>query len=80
MEAAMDLPADLATLEERERLVQTYHPLLETLGVMLPQHHASQVRRLRQMLLRWRVTSTDTRLLMGVAREMKRMLRREPEA
>lgn len=80
METAMDLPANLATLEERERLVQTYHPLLETLGVMLPQHHASQVRRLRQMLLRWRVTSADTRLLMGVAREMKRMLRREPEA
>lgn len=78
-EAAMDLPANLASMEERERLVQTYHPLLERLGVMLPQHHASQVRRLRQMLLRWRITSTDTRLLMGVAREMKRMLPLAPE-
>lgn len=72
--AAMELPAGLASIEERERLVQTYHPLLETLGVMLPQHHASQMRRLRQMLLRWRLTSADSRLLLGVAREMKRML------
>lgn len=79
METAMELPADLASLAERERLVRTYHPLLEKLGVMLPQHHASQVRRLRQMLLRWRITSADSRLLMGVAREMKRMLPHTPE-
>lgn len=80
MEMAMELPANLASMEERERLVQGFHPLLETLGVMLPQHHASQIRRLREMLLRWRITSADSRLLLGVAREMKRMLPRAPGA
>lgn len=68
--------AHLASIEERERLVRTFHPLLESIGVMLPQHHASQMRRLRQMLLRWRLTPADARLLLGVAREMKRILAR----
>lgn len=65
--------AGQASVEERERLVRTFHPLLEALGVMLPGHRASQTRRLRQMLQRWRLTPADARLLLGVAREMKRV-------
>ncbi len=66
--------APQASVSERERLVEQWTPLLEHIGVFRPLHRASQTRRLREMLLRWQLASRDTKLLLGVARELRRML------
>ncbi|MGH9533483.1 MAG: RNA methyltransferase [Terriglobales bacterium] len=74
--AAPGPPAAPATArwDERDLLARKMTPVLERIGVFRPQHRASQTRRLRQMLLAWRVTPSDVRLLLGVAREMRRVL------
>lgn len=68
-----------AGVSERERLVEQWTPLLEHIGVFRPLHRASQTRRLREMLLRWHLASRDTRLLLGVARELRRVLGRSSD-
>ncbi len=72
-------PAGSAPLAERERLVETFLPLLEQLGVLQPLHRRSQSRRLRRVLLRWNLEPGDIQLLMGVARELRRTLRQQEE-
>ena len=59
---------------QRDLLVRQITPVLEHIGVFRPQHRAGQMRRLRRMLLAWRLRPADIRLLLGVAREMKRVL------
>lgn len=59
---------------ERERLIQTWYPLLERLGVVKPGHHASQTRLFRQALLRWHCTPADERRLLGLARQIRHHL------
>lgn len=73
-ERAID-SAPEASVAERERVVEHFRPILEQIGVFRPLHRASQTRRLREMLLRWHLTPADTRLLLGVARELRRVLR-----
>ena len=73
--AAAPAPEDpAADWGHRDLLVRQMTPVLEHIGVFRPQHRASQMRRLRRMLLAWRVRPADIRLLLGVAREMKRVL------
>lgn len=66
---------DSADLTQRERIVESFLPILETIGVFRPQHRASQQRRLRSMLARWNLTPGDARLLLGVGRECRRTLK-----
>lgn len=72
-------PPPSAALGERERLVEHWTPLLEHLDVFRPLHRASQTRRLRATLARWQLSSSDVRLLLGVARELRRVLRLGPQ-
>ena len=75
-EAAAGRPSqDSATAGERERIVERFYPVLEAVGVVREQHRRSQSQRLRQMLERWQLSSSDTRLLLGLARELRRVLR-----
>ena len=72
---AMPQPATgMADLRQRERIVETFLPILETIGVFRPQHRASQQRRLRSMMARWNISPGDARLLLGVGRECRRAL------
>lgn len=64
----------MANWEQRERLVRRWMPVLEHIGVFRAQHRLSQTRRLRRMLLAWRLSPPDVRLLLGVARELRRVL------
>lgn len=79
----MPLPDDAAGLPPPggaglERLVETWMPLLEALGVSRAQHRPSQHRRLRAMLLRWHITAADERRLLGIARQLRHALARLP--
>jgi TrmH family RNA methyltransferase len=76
-DAGEDTRISPASFAERERLVETFIPLLEKIGVFRTQHRCSQTRRLREMLLRWGLTPADVRLLLGVARELRRVLKTE---
>ncbi len=66
--------AEFADMPARERIVGAFVPLLEHLGVFRSQHRDSQTRRLRRMLAHWQMTPGDARLLLGVARELRRVL------
>lgn len=70
---AMPAPA-VANWEQREWLVRRWLPVLEHIGVVRAQHRLGQTRRLRRMLLEWRLSPADVRLLLGVARELRRVL------
>lgn len=63
-----------ANWEQRERLALRWVPVLEHIGVFRPEHRGSQTRRLRRMLLGWGLGPADIRLLLGVARELRRVL------
>jgi tRNA/rRNA methyltransferase len=65
---------DAATIADRERIVSAFVPVLEHVGVFLPAHRSSQTRRLRTMILRWQLSAADARLLLGVGRELTRVL------
>ncbi len=71
---AASTPAPAADLATRDRLASAFVPLLEQLGVFRGQHRASQTRRLRRMLARWELSPGDARLLLGLARELRRTL------
>jgi len=58
------------------RLAEAWRPMLEELGVLQPQHRASQTRRLLQMLLRWRPTPGDTDFLLGILRQIHHAMQR----
>lgn len=62
------------TVEQRERLVATWLPLLERLGVTGPLDRERQTRILREMLVRWRLTPKDAHRLMGLARQVRHAL------
>ena len=70
----------LATAAERELVVQAWQPLLERVGAALPSQRAARLRGLRQMLLRWRLASSDAHILLGAARQIRHALdgRRDP--
>jgi tRNA/rRNA methyltransferase len=65
---------DPASVIDRERIVTLFVPILEQIGVFLPAHRSGQTRRLRTMLTRWQLTAADARLLLGLARELSRVL------
>ncbi|HXE31213.1 MAG TPA: TrmH family RNA methyltransferase [Terriglobales bacterium] len=69
------LPLPSLTVEERERLLATWYPLLEQLGVVPPGHRQSQTRMLRRMVSRWQLGPEDQYRLLGVARQVRRLLR-----
>ncbi|MGH9416445.1 MAG: RNA methyltransferase [Terriglobales bacterium] len=73
---AAPAPATAVTVAERERLLETWYPLLERVGVVRPGHRASQTRLLRQMLLRWRLLPADVTRLLGVARQVRHAMAR----
>lgn len=73
-DAAVSAVPEDATMSAREILVERFLPVLERLGVSRAQHRSGQRRRLREMLVRWRLSSADCRLLLGVAREFRREL------
>ncbi|MGH9476024.1 MAG: RNA methyltransferase [Terriglobales bacterium] len=58
----------------RERLIETWYPLMERVGAVKPGHQASQGRVLRQALLRWGCTAADDRRLLGLARQIRHHL------
>lgn len=62
------------TVEQRERLVSTWLPLLEQLGVTGPLERERQTRVLREMLVRWQLTPKDAHRLMGLARQLRHSL------
>lgn len=70
--------ADFISAPELERLLAAWYPLLEKLGVVQPDHHPSQTRALRQMLLRWRLERTDETRLLGIARQIRHALAKRP--
>lgn len=63
-----------ATMAERERVLEAWYPLLEQVGVVPAGHRASQTRRMREMLLRWRLLPADVTRLLGVARQVRHAL------
>ncbi|MGH9413174.1 MAG: RNA methyltransferase [Terriglobales bacterium] len=67
-------PAAAIGVSERERLLDTWYPLLEGLGAVKPGHSASQHRLLREMLTRWRCRPADERRLLGLARQVRNRL------
>jgi len=73
---APDVTPPPASAEQVERVVTGWRPLLEEIGVLQPLHRASQTRRLRQMLLRWRPTPGDTDFLMGILRQIQHAFRK----
>lgn len=79
-QAAPPPPAKIPTpiaAPDLERLLATWYPLLLRLGAVRASHQASQTRILRQMLLRWNVTSADQRRLLGVARQLRHLFNAE---
>ena len=64
----------------RERLLEAWYPLLDQLGVVRPEHIASQTRAVRAMLLRWQLTPADERRLLGLARQLRHTLAGRREA
>ncbi|HUX67050.1 MAG TPA: RNA methyltransferase [Terriglobales bacterium] len=76
---AAPLPAEASiAAPERERLLQTWYPILEQIGAVLPAHRASQTRALREMLVRWRLLPQDETRLLGLARQVRHALARRP--
>ncbi|HEY7838849.1 MAG TPA: TrmH family RNA methyltransferase [Terriglobales bacterium] len=66
--------AAVITLAQRERLVATWRPLMEQLGVTEPLQRERQTRVLREMLIRWRLTPKDAHRLLGLARQVRHAL------
>ena len=66
--------AEAVTLAQRERLVATWRPLMEQLGVTEPLQQERQTRVLREMLIRWHLTPKDAHRLMGLARQVRHAL------
>ncbi|MGH9491766.1 MAG: RNA methyltransferase [Terriglobales bacterium] len=69
-----DTGPPIANCGQRELLVRQWMPLLEHIGVFRAEHRSGQTRRLRRMLLAWRLNPADIRLCLGVARELRRVL------
>ena len=65
---------DLPVIDKGQGEPLVFVPILEHIGVFLPAHRSSQTRRLRTMLTRWQLTAADARLLLGLARELSRVL------
>jgi len=79
--AAQKPPAPLATIGEVERLVQQIEKLTPMSGKAVYGDTTIRRTQLRQMLLRWQITTMDVTLALGVLRDLRWKLgQRDPDA
>ena len=67
---ALQTPAS-ATVEQRDRILETLLPILEQSGFMRPEGKRSQTEKIRRLVNRMRLAPTDARILQAMIRQVQ---------